>query len=119
MLDEIDDPAQTGIATSVDDLTLAEREVYWRKVVEAARGVFDLSDAEAVVARLRRRLSDASPQTQLFFFHRDPFQVAADLCQIRPIATTRQQSEAYLTLLAGSDMVHGDPDDGVSASPRP
>ena len=118
MLDKIDDHVPTGVATSVDDLSLAEREAYWNKVAETARSVFDLSGADAAVELLRHRLGEASPQTQLFFFHRDPFQVAADLCQLRPVATTRQQNEAYLTVLQGVE-VRGEPDGEVEAPPRP
>ena len=119
MLDGMDDHAPIGgVATSVDDLSSDEREAYWNKVAETARTVFDLPDADAAVEGLRHRLGEASPQTQLFFFHRDPFQVAADLCQLRPVATTRQQNEAYLTMLRGAED-RGASDAGIPAQPRP
>jgi len=57
-------------------------EAYWARVGETLRRVFDVSsgDADDSVRRLRERLvNDGSAETQLHFYHLDPFQVAADL----------------------------------------
>jgi hypothetical protein len=68
--------------SEVGELDSSVIEAYWPRVGETLRRVFNVAsgDAEDVVRKLRRRLeSEGRADTQLQFYHLDPFQVAADL----------------------------------------
>ena len=75
-------------------------DAYWRRVVETLQRVFGVSgsDAEDKVGELRTKLKDTGPDTQLHFYHVDPFEVAADLAGAAGRAITPEEKRRYIEL---------------------
>jgi hypothetical protein len=76
---------------------------YWGRVTETLERVFGISasEAENKVGDLRRRLSEQRanhPDTELHFYHLDPFQVAADLIGLTAPRTTAEQKQRYVAM---------------------
>ena len=71
-----------GTADTVDRLDPEKIEKYWRDVSETLEQIFGEPNAVNKVRRLREMLKGLPEQkkdTELHFYHLDPFQVAADL----------------------------------------
>jgi hypothetical protein len=73
-------------------------EIYWTRVLEALKQVFNQTEDEATLAvtTIRNRLQTSINQgIQVFFYTEDPFTVAADWAMFnQPI--TQEQTEAYI-----------------------
>jgi hypothetical protein len=65
----------------IDQVSLQDIENYWEQVVDIMKGSFQISESEARsrVSNIRQRLISSPPDTQLYFYHANPFQVASDL----------------------------------------
>jgi hypothetical protein len=62
----------------VDEQTI---KIYWAQVEDTLKGSFKMSElsARSAIEQLRGRLAESPPDTQLYFYHSSPFQIAADL----------------------------------------
>jgi hypothetical protein len=71
---------------SVRELNSDDIRNYWEQVADILKGAFQRSEADAhgLVANLQEKLSNAPEDTQLYFYHANPFQVAADLAESGP-----------------------------------
>ena len=87
------------IQSKRQQLDPSQLALYWSSVSETMKRAFRIENPEAMIVALRERIGKAGPETQLFFYHRNPFQVAADLCTMAPTPPEAWQIEAYQTVL--------------------
>jgi len=79
-------------------LSINYRDMYWGRVKETLREVFDKD--EGLADQARERLDREFPNgKQTFFYHSSPLQVAADLAGHRDQSITYAQKAAYQKLL--------------------
>src|SRR5271155_958967 len=73
-----------AVYKTIDSLSQVDAQhirTYWAQVEEVLKGSFKMSESSArsSIEQLRARLAESPPDTQLYFYHSNPFQVAADL----------------------------------------
>src|ERR1035438_5058117 len=98
--------------TDIGDLDPSMIEAYWATVGETLRRVFNVAagDADDAVRKLRQRLeNDGGADTQLQFYHLDPFQVAADLAaRGGGGVVSADEKSRYVDMLSFADNVRPD-----------
>jgi hypothetical protein len=79
---------------------LDQRNVYWSRVKEVLREVFDTDEVLADQARNRLESFESERQESLkIFYHATPLEVAADLAGYRDSDITLDQKRAFQKLL--------------------
>jgi hypothetical protein len=82
---------------TVDQLNPQDIRNYWDQVEEILKGSFKVSDEDtrAYVDDIQKRLQDTPADTQLYFYHANPFEVAADLAK-KNTPITYPEKEFYV-----------------------
>jgi hypothetical protein len=79
---------------TMDQLNPQDVQNYWGQVEDILKGAFKVSenDARAYIGEIQERLRASPPDTQLHFYHANPFQVAIDLTKRNgPIAVEAKE----------------------------
>jgi hypothetical protein len=88
------------VVAAIKEIDNQQIDAYWRRVVETLQHVFGMSrsDAEDKVRELWAKLKETGPDTQLHFYHSDPFEVAADLAGAAARPITPEEKRRYIEL---------------------
>jgi hypothetical protein len=97
-----------GMATLHEALPEAVRDEYWGVVKRVLVHVFHDDAQKADIARTRLEdFERGAGEPQTFFYHADPFEVAADLAGRRGREITSEQKQRYQDLIVAHDKPPG------------
>ena len=88
------------VVGKIEQLDPQQIDDYWRRVIETLQHVFRMpgTEAENKVGQLRGKLKEKGGDTELHFYHSDPFQIASDLAGAVGHPITPDEKRRYIDL---------------------